>query len=107
MKLNYLLAILTLVSSPLFGSFWADEKFPEKLIQRYPSYAERIKGINAAIDVYWRIIQTYPKDRNAPILLTEKTKELANLISEAARKEIQDQITEESEFIIMSESESK
>ena len=86
------------MKSSLFG-FWQDPKFPETLSMRYPAYREQIVKLSGEINLYFKMIS---RDPNSPVaeLLAEKSKELADLICEAARKEINDQI-EESEFVKM------
>jgi len=100
MKFNYLLVFFICISSPLFG-YWADPKFPDKLIQRYPAYKQRIEQLNKEIVAAWNRLEKNTKDKEALSVLERKSKELADLVCEAARKEIKNQITEQSEFVIL------
>ena len=96
MRLYYILVILVLLNSSLFG-YWQDPKFPETLGNRYPRYREQILKLNEEINFYFKMISRDPQSPIAQKLLADKSKEFADLICEAARKEINDQI-EESEF---------
>ena len=97
MKFHYLIALTTFMSIPLFG-FWADSKFPETLIKRYPRYKQKIQKINEEIQYNFKIISRDPKNAYAQQLLAQKSKELSDVICEAARNEIKEQI-EEAEFV--------
>lgn len=97
MKFNYFLLIIVLTNSQLFG-FWQDTKFHEKLVIRYPAYKQRILKLNDEVNHYFKMISHDPKNALAQQLLNDKTKEFADLICEAARNEIKDQM-EESEFV--------
>lgn len=98
MKCNTILILTFLISSQLFG-FWADSKFPEKLIGRYPSYKTKILKLNDEINYAFKMIAKDPKNKIAERHLADKSKEFADLICEAARNEIKEQITEETEFV--------
>lgn len=96
MKINYILAI-ALMSKQIFG-FWADSKFPEKLVQRYPTYKTKIMKLNEEVNNSFKMITRDPKNKLAERHLADKSREFADLICEAARNEIKEQI-EETEFV--------
>ncbi len=88
------------MSSPLFG-YWANRNFAATLIQRYPSYGQKIEQLNKELIAAWDRLERNDKDKEALTILERKSKELADTICEAARREIKEQITEEKEFVII------
>lgn len=98
MKFKCILLLFSSITfSQLFG-FWADSKFPEKLVGRYPSYKTKILKLNDEINYGFKMITRDPKNKIAERHLADKSKEFADLICEAARNEIREQI-EETEFV--------
>jgi len=104
MKNNFLLysllIVATMANNTLFG-IWADPKFPEKLTQRYPAYKGKIIESTNIMSNAWKMMLRDPNNDYAQTVITDQSKALADIVCEAARKEINDQITEESEFTII------
>ena len=89
-----------MANNTIFG-IWADSNFPVKLSQRYPAYKEKIAESVNIINNAWKMMQRDPNNDFAQTLIADQSKALADIVCEAARKEINDQITEESEFAII------
>jgi hypothetical protein len=86
MKFNYALVILAFTGSQVFAmDVWRDSKFPEKLMNRYPAYREKIKTLSGEINNYFRM---FAKNPGVESTLDAAKQEFANLICEVTRKEV-------------------
>jgi hypothetical protein len=95
MKFNYKLMFFVCIGSQLFAADpWRDSKFIEKMTTRYPAYKERIKEINNEVTIAFKAYEKDSKNEYAKATYKAKAKELANLICEISRREVNEQTKE-------------
>lgn len=100
MKFNYLVVIIAFMSSPLLAMWW-NEKFPETLIKRYPDHRQKIDQLNKELTASWEFLREAPQSVKGKEAFNQKIRQFADMICEAARKEVINELTGESEFVII------